>query len=81
MGVVCIAASIGTAMTKSQIDELEREINYIISSNEEMTNTMLQLSEYLKKFDLTSINDEFKAMDHIVAMNIKIILGDQKQKL
>ena len=58
MGLVCIGASIGAAITKNQIEQLEREINYIISTNEELTNSVIKLSEYLKKFDLTPINDE-----------------------
>lgn len=81
MGLMCIGASIGVAITKNQIEQLEREINYIISTNEEMTNSVIKLSEYLQKFDLTPINDEIQAMDHIVAQNLKIILGDQQQKL
>jgi uncharacterized membrane protein AbrB (regulator of aidB expression) len=58
MGLVLIGASIGAAITKNQIEQLEREINYIISTHEELTNSVIMLSEYLKRFDLTPINDK-----------------------
>ncbi len=58
MGLVLIGASIGAAITKNQIEQLEREINYLISTHEELTNSVIMLSEYLKRFDLTPINDK-----------------------
>lgn len=81
MGIVVLGTAVASAVTSSKVENLKREINYIVNQHKDISDKATKITQKLQKFNLNQISQKLNDMNNRLSQNLRTIIADQQIKL